>query len=64
MRELTRLEADQTGGGGVVLVAFLVGVGTSIVVAYAYEKAGGSEGINDAIKSVVDHFKEHARTPE
>ena len=64
MRELTRLEADQTGGGGVILVAFLVAVGGSIVISYAYEKAGGSEGIKEAIKSVVDHFKEHARTPE
>ena len=64
MRELTRLEADQTGGGGIILTAFLVSVGAGIVTSYAYEKMGGSEGIKEGIKRVVDHFKEHARKSE
>ncbi len=64
MRELTRLEADQTGGGGVILVAFLVSVGAGIVTSYAYDKMGGSDGIKQGINDVVDHFKEHARKPE
>ncbi len=58
MRELTKLEAEQTGGGGPVVVAFLVAVGGTIVVSYAYEKAGGLEGIKQGIKRLADHVKD------
>ncbi|MDE0451795.1 MAG: hypothetical protein OXI90_08500 [Gammaproteobacteria bacterium] len=63
MRELTRVEADQTAGGALGVV-FLVAVGGGIVVSYAYEKLGGLEGIKRGIKRVADTITGSEREPE
>ena len=65
MRELTRIETDQTGGGGVpLIVVFLIAMGGSIVVAYVHEKLGGVEGIKRGVKDIVDHVKEQVGNSE
>ena len=58
MRELTRIETDQTGGGAPLVVVFLVAMGGSIVAGYAHEKLGGVEGIKKRVKSLLDRGKE------
>lgn len=60
MRELTRIEAEQTAGGAGPVVVFLVAAGASIATAYVHEKVGGLEGIKKGIKRLVDNVKNQA----
>ena len=64
MRELTSTETEYAAGGGVV-TAFALGVAGSLAAAYAYEKMGGAEGIEKAIKSawkaLTDGAKDRAK---
>lgn len=55
MRELTRIETDQTGGGAGLVVVFLVAAGGSIAAGYICEKFGGVDGIKEGFKSLFDN---------
>lgn len=50
MRELTMTETEAAAGG--VLLALLAGFASGLAAAYAYEKIGGAEGIERAVKAV------------
>ena len=54
MRELTIIEAEQAAGGIGVIGTLVL----TLVASYLYEEAGGSEGINRAVKAVADHMED------
>ena len=54
MRELTIIEAEQTAGGIGVIGTLVL----TLVASYLYEEAGGSEGINRAVKAAADHVED------
>ncbi len=58
MRELTTVETEQAGGGGIIgaVLTFIGGVFGSYVGSYAYEESGGADGIN---KAVSDAWNSH-----
>ena len=64
MRELTRIETDQTGGGAGPVVVFLVAMGGSIVAGYLHQKFGGVEGIKEGFKNLLDNGKEQEGNSE
>ena len=51
MRELTSAETEHAAGGLAVMGGIAIGIGTSLVATYLYEKAGGAEGIERMAKA-------------
>ena len=60
MRELTSAETEHAAGGLAVLAGIAIGIGTSLLATYLYEKAGGAEGIERMAKAVWDALVEGA----
>ena len=54
MRELTITEAEQAAGGMGFIGTLIVG----LITAYAYQKLGGAEEIDNAIEATVDHLED------
>ena len=54
MRELTITEAEQAAGG----LGFVLTLVAGLVTAYAYQKMGGAEGIDNAIDATADHLED------
>ena len=61
MRELTNAETEHAAGGVGLMTGIAIGIGTSMVGTYLYEKAGGAEGIERMAKAVWDALVEGAK---
>lgn len=61
MRELTSTETEHAAGGIAVSGAIGLGIGTSLVGAYIYEKLGGAKGIEEKVKAAFNGLVESAK---
>ena len=60
MRELTSAETEHAAGGVGFTTGIAIGIGTSLVGTYLYEKAGGAAGIEKMARAVWDALVEGA----
>ena len=54
MRELTSTEVEQAAGGIGPVVSLLIG----LAAAYLHDKYNGADGVDKAVKAVVDYIEE------
>ena len=56
VRELAAGEIDEVNGALGPLAGVAIGVGVGLVANYLYDKAGGAEGIDNAIRNHTEYY--------